>query len=351
MEETTLTPLQIPEIALSIISHLDPPAILSIRLVSFPINTLILAYQRSVGRSIAQRQFSTDIDWPAPDIDCLQKNFHLKTLTRLPKAYKFARKTNVKWEYYVEAGVSKIKGKRNGVATVLKPNSSYPAFLGRCARAILIIWTLNDIRRHIDPLEPLPSYVCPPPPPSRRQRLGRLFSRMANVSSKPNSASLSPTEANSQSFRLHMNSLAPRSECEVKRYLSTFNAARQTFLNSLPRNHRTDLIWVQDYLFIALARNSRRHGRSDVIVAFVLQQSPAFELSLSSDDRCERVWAWNLASGIVHARQSEFSFNEWARTVPFLPGEEEDWCEEAYRAKAELTRGDWRDRREAVIGT
>ena len=283
-------------------------------------------------------------------MDCLQKNFHLKTLTRLAKAYKFARKTNVNWECYVEAGVSKIKGKRNGVATVLKPNSSYPTFLGRCARAILIIWTLNDIRRHIDPLEPLPSYVCPPPPPSRRQRLGRLFSLMANVSSKPNSASLSPTEANSQSFRLHMNSLAPRSECEVKRYLSTFNAARQTFLNSLPRNHRTDLIWVQDY-FIALARNSRRHGRSDVIVAFVLQQTPAFELSLSSDDRCERVWAWNLASGIVHARQSEFSFNEWARTVPFLPGEEEEWCEEAYRAKAELTRGDWRDRGEAVIGT
>lgn len=49
MKETTPKLLQIPEIALSIIINLDPSTLLSIRLVSLPINTLI----QSAGQSLS----------------------------------------------------------------------------------------------------------------------------------------------------------------------------------------------------------------------------------------------------------------------------------------------------------
>ena len=353
MKETTPTPLQIPEIALGIISHLDPPTILSIRLVSFPISTLILNHQKSISRSIAQRDFSTDTDWCLPDTDCLQKNFHLKTLTRLPKAVELARRANKNLECYADAGRVNTKGKRRAETTLLKPTSLYPAFLGRCASAFLIIWTLNDISRHVDQSEPLPIYTSKPSPLNHRERFGRLFSRITDFTSKPSSASPSPAEVNAQAISTYINTIVPRSESEVRSRLSKFDSVRKTYINSLSRDHRIDLVWVQQYLFIGLARGTRgqrgHYGASED-VGFALQQGPGLMLSLCSDDQRERDWAWGLAGKVVHARKSDLWIDEWERIIPFPPGEE-GWGEEARRAKEALTKGDWRDRGGAVLGT
>ena len=347
MKEATPNLLQVPELALCIISHLDPPTIPSMRLVSFAINNLILTHQRSISRCIAQRQFSTDIDWPPPDISCLDRNYHLRIICRLPKADTLARRANKNLECHVEGGRTKIKGKWHAEATVIKPASSYPAFLGRCTRAILIIWTLNDIRRHFYQPEPLPRYIPPPPPPTRQERVKRLFSRIKKVPSKlesaPASASRSPIGTNAQNLSRYISFLAPRSEDEVKEHLSAFDAARQTYLKSLSRNHLIDLVWVQDYLFIGLARNPRSRRTTQEQLVFLLQQGPDFILSWCSSDQWERGWALDLVQAVVHARQSEFSLDEWGRIIPFVP-EEDGLAEEAQRAKGELTRGDWRNR-------
>lgn len=350
MKEIAPTPLQIPEIAISIIGYLDPPTVLSIRLVSIPINTLILTHQRCISRSIAQRQFLTDIDWPPPDLDCLQKNFPLKTLTRFPKAYTLARRANKNLECYAEAGRARIPGKRHVEGPVLKVTSLYPTFLGRCARAILIIWTLNDIRQYLDESEPLPSYV-PPSPPSRQGRLGRLLSRMTMFNIKSDSASAPPIDANAQTLSLYMSTLKPRSKLEFQKYFSALEAARQKYLNALPRNHRIDLVWVQNYLFLGLSRGYRTKLIAGGDIAFALHQGPGFILSLSSDDQCEKVWARTLARNVIGAREFELSFDEWERTLPIFFDEEEGREEEVRRAKAELTRGDWRNRGEAALET
>ena len=54
-----------------------------------------------------------------------------------------------------------------------------------------------------------------------------------------------------------------------------------------------------------------------------------------------------LARAVIHAREGEFALDEWERVLPFFPGEA-GLEEEVRRAKGELTRGDWRDRGEAV---
>ena len=343
-DTTTPTPLQIPEIAISIFAHLDPPTVLSIRLVSFPINTLILTHQRSISRSIAQRQFLTDIDWPPPDLDCLQKNFPLKTLTRLPKAYTLARRANTNFDCYAVAGRVKKPWRRSHVE-IIKATPLYPTFLGRCARAILIIWTLNDIRQSLDGSEPLPSYT-PPSPPSRHERLGRLLSRMTMLSFKSDSASAPPVDANARTLSLYMSTLKPKSKPEFQEYFSALEAARQTYLISLPRSHRIDLVWVQNYLFLGLVRLIK-----DGDVTFALHQGSGFMLSFSSDDQCEKVWAQTLARNVVGARGFAFNYDEWERTLPLFFNKEEGLGDEVRRAKAELTRGDWRNRGEAAFRT
>lgn len=128
-------------------------------------------------------------------------------------------------------------------------------------------------------------------------------------------------------------------------------AARQKYLNALPRNHRIDLVWVQNYLFLGLSRGYRTKLIAGGDIAFALHQGPGFILSLSSDDQCEKVWARTLARNVIGAREFELSFDEWERTLPIFFDEEEGREEEVRRAKAELTRGDWRNRGEAALET
>ena len=338
------TPLQIPEIALIIIGHLDPPTTLSIRLVSSRINALILSDQRSISRSIAQRHYSIDIDWPPPDVDGLQQNFHLRTLTRLPKAYKLARRANTQYECHVET----ISFAKKTCGTVMKPTPSYAAFLARCTRAILTIWTLNDIRQNLAEAGPLPSYVSPSPSPSpfhRQGVLGRFFSRMTATSSEPGSASLSPAEANAQNITLYIASLRSKSLLEFYEWPPAFSAARQTYLQSIPRDHLIDLSWVKEYLYHGLPWDTRsRQGSRYYEKLYALQQSPNFILSLCSDDKCEKAWAWSLVRKVFELSQNgppiDF-FRQWeTHLMPLL--EDSHLSGEAQMAKAELTRGDWR---------
>ena len=242
------------------------------------------------------------------------------------------------------------KGVRRASTWAFRPTPLCPTFLTRCASTILIIWALNDIRLYLDPPEPLPRYTPPPPPPSSRRRLGRLFSRMTNITSVVDSPSASPLDANAQSgsLLLYIKKLALRTLSGLQWHLSTFDSTTNVSKLAISKPSRRPGMGSEvSYLLIGLSRTSLcgRHSNhhTDLEAAFALQQSPAFLLSLVSAAQCERNWAWRLARRVDYARQSENSFDKWARIIPYLPMEE-DLDEEAERAQADLIRGDWRHR-------
>ena len=341
-KKPTLTALHIPEIVLLILSHLDPSTILLIRLVSSSINTLILTHQRSISITVAQRQFSIIItDCRPPNIDSLQKNFHLKTIARLPKAYELARRTNSQLECTV-INRETVKGRETSFS---RPTISYPTFIARCARAILTIWVIGDIRRHITQPEPLPAYI---PLFGQREKSAGLLSRMTygvsrNICKPPVSSKI-----NRQAISRCIETLAPKSTSEIESQLTIFDSARTTYLDSLSRDCRLDLVWVQNNIFTGLHITRRRcNSTSPEELAFALQQSPNFLLSLTSKDVNEWVWAARLVREITRHKETEFLTDhvkigdEWARMIP-VPPVENDIIEEAERVKGELTRGDWR---------
>lgn len=337
-KEPTLTALYIPEIILLILSHLDPPTILLIRLVSSSINTIILTHQRSISISVAQRQSSSIIiECHPPNIDSLQENFYLKTIARLPKADELARRTNSQLECTVS---ETVKGRHFSRPTLL-----YPTFIARCARAILTIWVIGDIRRHISRPEPLPKYI---PLLGRREKCVRLLSRMMHGVSRTICKPQSLSEANRQAISHYIETLVLKPPSEIQSHLAIFDAARTMYLHSLPLDRRLDLVWVQSYLFAGLAIKHRRHNYSNgEESAFALQQNPNFLLSVRSRDPNERNWASHLIIEMTRHKVSEYmtragtSENEWARVIP-IPLLEKDIVEEANRVKGELTRGDWR---------
>ena len=342
-KESTLTALHIPEIVLLILSHLEPSTILLVRLVSSSINTLILTHQRSISMTVAQRQFSIIItDWYPPNVDGLQKKFHLKTIARLPKAYELARRANSQLECTVDISREAVKGREYSLS---RPTISYPTFIARCARAILTIWVIGDIRRHMTQPEPLPAYI---PLFGRREKRVGLLTRMTYGVSRVICRPPVSSQINRQAISQCIETLAATSTSEIKSQLTIFDSARTTYLDSLSLDCRLDLVWVQDYLFAGLAITRRRYSStSREELAFALQQSPNFLLLLSSRDPNERSWASRLVIEMIRHKESEFlthhvkSEDEWARIMPFPPVEK-DMAEEAKRVKAELTRGDWR---------
>ena len=332
--------LGIADIALLIISHLDPSTILSIRLVSRQINALILTHQKSLSKSVFSSFFAEPIAWHPPEIDSLPENFHLKILTRLPKAETLARRANKNFDCHIET-----RTEEDQKVPRLKPLSSYPAFIARCTRAIMILWTLNDIRYHIDPSRPLPTYVSPPPSPpsSCPEMLRRLLTRLTAALSNTASTSPAPVDANALAISHYTTNLQPRPSPDSQIYRSTLSAKRMYF-QSLPRGHRTDLIWVLEYLRAGLPRSTRRNRVSDFETFFALHQGPTFLLSWSSSDKEERAWARNLAREVVHTRQNSDDClpSDWDRVIPWRPGEMEDLFEDAWKAKYELAKDDWR---------
>ena len=217
--------------------------------------------------------------------------------------------------------------------------------MARCARAILTIWVIGDIRRHITRPELLPAYI---PLLGRRENgvglLSRITYGVSRIISKP---PVSP-QTNRQAISQYIETLAPKSTSEIKSQLAIFDSARTTYLESLPLDRRLDLVWVQNYLFAGLAITRRRYNStSREELAFALQQSPNFLLSLSSKDPNEWSWASRLIIEMTRQKESEFltglvkSEDEWARIIPFPPVGK-DMVEEANRVKGELTRGDWR---------
>ena len=340
MQEATPTPLQIPEIALIIISHLDPPTILSLRYVSFSINTLILRHQKSISKAVIEHHLP-EIDWHPPELDYLSSNYHLKTLTRLPKAYHIAHRANKNCECMKETSLIERKGLKRRKVFIFKRTASYPAFLARCARSILILWTLNDIRRHIDQSEPFPRYIPPPPAPSKWKKVRGLFSRITNITSRVDAVSPPPVDPNVDALSVYVNSLASRSESQVQKNLSEFDPLGRTYLDSIPRSHGIDLLWVQTYLVLGMPMGTHQRRAGFEEKCFVLQQGPSFLLSCCSKDPSERLWALSLTLKVCQKRLHDFWLEEWDLDGIwyFMKG---DSYEEAERAKDELTRGDWR---------
>ena len=324
----TLTALNMPEIALLVLSHLDPSTILLIRLVSSSINTLILTHQRSISITVAQRQFSIIVtDFNSPDIGGLQENFHLKTIARLPKAYEMARRANSQCGRTAEIVPE--------ISEAGKPTTSYPAFIARCARAILTIWVIGDIRRHITRPKLLPTYI---PLLSRREKCARHLSR--KTTGKPPFVS----QTNRRAISQYIETLAPDFPTETQSQLAIFDDTRQTYLNSLPLDRRLDLVGVQHYLFLALAMVGLRYvNTSREQRAFALQQSPNFLLLLSSRDPDEWGWASRLMIEVTCHKVSGYltreikSEKQGARVIP-IPLVEKDMIEESKRVKEGLTR-------------
>ena len=278
-KELSRTALNIPEIALLVLSHLDPSSILLIRLVFSSFNTLILTHQRSISITVAKRHFSIIVtDFHPPDNDDLQENFHLKTIARPPKAYEMARRANSQCGRTAEIVPETVKAGR--------PTTSYTAFIARCARAILTIWVIGNIRQHITRPKPLPTYI---PLLSRREKCVRHLSR--KTTGKPPFVS----QTNRRAISQYIETLAPEVPTEIQSPLAIFDAARKTYLESLPLDRRLDLVGVQHYLFVGLAMlgpryiSTRREQR-----AFALRKSPNFLLLLSSRDPDEWGWASQL---------------------------------------------------------
>ena len=324
----TLTALHIPEIMLLILSRLDPSTILLIRLVSSSINTLILTHQRSVSITVAQRHFPIIItDCHPPNIDSLQKNFHLKTIARLPEAYEMARRINSQF--------GRTAGIFPETVEAGKPTTSYLAFIARCARAILTIWVIGDIRRHITRPEPLPTYI---------RLLGRREKCVRHLSRRTTGNPPFVSQTNRRVISQYIETLAPEFPAQIQSQLAIFDAARKTYLDSLPLDRRLDLVGVQHYLFVGLAIIGRGYiSTSREQLAFALQQSPNFLLLLSSRDPDEWRWASFLITEVTCHKVSKYltreikSEKEWARAISF-PLVKKDMIEEAKRVKGELTR-------------
>ena len=271
-----------------------------------------MTHQKPISRSI--------VDWHPPNIACDHGNYNLKRLSHFSKAYELAEHADKHLERHADAERVKERGQRRASTWAFRPTPLCPTFLTRCASTILIIWALNDIRLYLDPPEPLPRYTPPPPPPSSRRRLGRLFSRMTNITSVVDSPSASPLDANAQSgsFLLYIKKLALRILSELQWHLSTFDSTTNVSKLAISKPSRRPGMGSEvSYLLIGLSRTSRcgRHSNhhTDLEAALALQQSPAFLLSLVSAAQCERNWAWRLARRVDYARQSENSFDKWAR--------------------------------------
>ena len=324
------SPLQIPELAIIILAHLDASTILSLRLVSSTLNTLILTYQKSITLSVASHLSPIPIiPLDPPAIAHLQSNFHLKTLTRLPKAYELARRANKRnYDCHFEERCLRRRGitKRRTEIIVLKPTASYPLFIARCAGAILTIWILNDIRQYIDQVKPSPVYI--PPPLHRQRKFLGLFPLIKNLTSRPYTGSFTPGDANYQAHIDWVRDLHP-----PHRTASTSHT--NAYLSTLPRSHRIDLLWVLQHLRTAFP-GFLSHFES----LFALQQNANIILSWTSLDRRERAWAQSMSIA-CQVTYLEGGFEAWERGWPF-GAKDAELQEEAVKAKGILTRGDWR---------
>ncbi|MCJ1475100.1 hypothetical protein MMC13_003760 [Lambiella insularis] len=300
---TAASGLQLPDILLIILSLLDPPTLLSFRLTSPRINSIITTHQRSICNSIASHTHSTNLDFlPSPDSPALLlhlQNLHIKALLRIPRAKLLAARAVTHSD--------PIYGPR-------ETDPSDDGLRAHCTRGILVFWALVDIQQSVSPNKgSVPRYVpglpaAVVPASKRRGIVARLF-RTRKREPATNAAAGPVTAATCVSPALDTietpsspdaDRTFPTSASAVTQRFATIKAAQQPFVSLLSRPTRVDLELAQGYLHWLMPFDlGGCFGGPSLTYkeqcwwkeSWALRQGPAFLLAVCSADAGERSWA------------------------------------------------------------
>ena len=305
--------LHIPDVVLHILAHVDAPTLLSLRLVSASLNSIILTHQRTVCKSILWRDFAIYIDLCPPAVRDPSKHYYIRTSLRAQKAQTLVSKAIVNKNFWFDLQ------ERGSIS-----DPWYHVLVARCIRGILIIWILNDIRERVCPSHQLPTYIptsthdsfsdttSPPHRPS-----GRLYRHLVGkikIFSKSVAKITTKVEDSS------------KESWEAETYLGKVRSAHYQYLRTLDRTSRIDFELAQEDLLTLIPRYfdiccSDELGPTNEHVVlrrnfFAVQQVPRFMLSVVSTDAKERDWAWDVVK-IASARRGSVQEIKDHGAMPF----------------------------------
>ena len=344
--------LHIPDIILHILAHVDAPTLLSLRLVSASLNSIILTHQRTVCKSILWRDFATDLDLCPPATRDLPKCYCLRTSLRAQKAQALASDAIVKNNFWFDCQQGE---------SINDPG--FYVLVARCTRGILIIWTLNDIHWRVWPSHRVPTYIpvsllssvsdTTSRPHRRFGSLYRLLKRKIKMFSAFNSKREDLTTESGVADPSSLT-LAPRTTIEAETYLGKVKSAQYQYLQMLDRAARIDFELAQENLFSMMPKYFEmccfdslgpniEHGvlRKNFLA---LQQIPRLMLSVVSTDEQERSWAYDVVRTASATRISVQEIEDYD-SMPFdfeEQGESKDMrdeiIQEARRVRVAATR-------------
>lgn len=344
--------LHIPDVVLHILAHVDAPTLLSLRLVSSFLNSIIDTHQHTVCKSILWRDFAIDLDFCPPAMRDRSKYHHLRTSLRARKAQALASDAIAKKDFWFDCQEE---------GSISDPG--YYVLVAHCTRGILIIWTLNDIQELVCPSHRLPTYISTSThslvsdTTSRHHRrfgsLYRLLVRKIKISSAFNPKREDFTTESGVADLSNLT-LAPTINIEAETYLGKVRSAQYQYLRTLDRTTRIDFELEQEDLLTLVPRyfemcclDSLGPTNEHVLLRrrfFALQQVPRFILSVVSTNEEERKWAWDVVKtasarpGLVQEIE-----NYGAMPCDFLElGESRDFrngiIQEAYRVRSAAAR-------------
>lgn len=325
-----VTPLQTPDILLLILSFLSPHTLLSFRLTSPLINSLIITHQKSICSAIASHTYCTPLTFlPSSSLLHHLDNLHLRSLVRLPRARLLAARA-----------IAKDAALGDGTYSAGEP---YPfdEELRRCTRGILVFWALVDIQRSVSPDPNPPAHYIPGEAPAatvdatatapkRRGVVARLFRHRSRGSTATQTLAapdtLGPLRPTPDNPAAH-GPAAPSAATVITQRFATIKAAQAPFVALLTRSTRVDLELAQGYLHTLVPSHEGEYvGLKFLGLAFqehcwwkeswALRQGPAFVLAASSGVAAERRWAVERMTAEWRARGREV--REVERTTPLF---------------------------------
>lgn len=302
--------LQIPDVVLHILAHVNAPTLLSLRLVSSSLNSIIVTHQRTICKSIICN-FGKDIDLCRPAVRESSKYYHLRLTVRARKAKALASDAIARKDFF------------DGRRMRQSRDPWYHYLVAHCMRGILVVWNLSDIQEHVGPFYRLPTYVPTPPhssvssrPHSRSGRLSRFLADKIRIFSASAAANTPKPENSTRVSKvpdLSIMTLAPRTTIEVENRLGKIRSAQRQYLRTLDRISRVDFELAQQYIMTLMPRCRDVCHCSDSIGptddpmvlrrrSFALQQVPRFMLSVLSTDLEEKRWAWVIVNTVSAGR-------------------------------------------------
>lgn len=338
------TALHIPDVVLHILAHVDTPTLLSLRLVSTSLNSIISTHQYTICKSIIWHDCAIDLDLCPTAMRDASKYYYLRTSLRARKAQSLASNAIAKREFWFDCQEGNCIG-----------GPGFDVLVARCTRGILVIWTLNDIKEQVCPSDRLPTYVPTSAPSSvpditlrPQRRPGRLCRLLAGKSKIFSALAASETS--------DLCTLTTYIEAET--CLAKVRSAQYQYVRLLDRTTRIDLELAQVDLMVLMPLEMWRCSESPtnnyVVLRrrfFALQQGPTFMLSVVSTDAKERDWAWDVVTTASAKRITSPLVQEidYLYAMPFdfeEQGESRVWrieiMEEASRVKSAAIKETWR---------